>query len=235
MDRSCQPGDGPLRALGIGKSSIKNMMLEHLQRKGLDAPKVVEFNPWQWAAQNELAEAFFREISLALVKKDQTKDAKKRAATFAAYAAYLELGKHLITGVRPLLPTVLALAGILGISAGYVERALWLKPYVKLAGVAALVLAALTGWSAEFAEKAATAPGESGPREVWYLQLQAVEKFVDPAVLKNQFDKLKPQVQSESHVRAVRAFEQALERRRSGKPGGGTGSPKGKTHRVHSY
>src|SRR6476646_6600388 len=61
---------------GIGKSSIKNMMLEELRQKGTDAPKVVEFNPWQWAAQEKLAEAFFREISLALGKKDQSKEAK---------------------------------------------------------------------------------------------------------------------------------------------------------------
>jgi predicted KAP-like P-loop ATPase len=140
---------------GIGKSSIKNMMLERLQSKGIDAPKVVEFNPWQWAAQDKLAEAFFREVSLALGKKDQTKDAEKRAATFSAYAAYLTLGKHFITSIQPLLTTLLALAGILGISAGYVQQALWLKPYVKLAGVTLLALAGLTGWSAEFAEKAA--------------------------------------------------------------------------------
>ncbi len=108
------------------------MMLEHLRRKGADAPKVVEFNPWQWAAQDKLAEAFFREISLALGKKEQTNEAKKRAATFSAYAAYLKLGTHLITGIRPLLSTVLALTGIMGISVGYVQQASRLKANLRL-------------------------------------------------------------------------------------------------------
>lgn len=141
---------------GVGKSSIKNMMLEHLQRKGADAPRVVEFNPWQWAAQDKLAEAFFREVSLALGKIDRTKEAKKRAAIFSTYAAYLRLGTHVIAGIRPLLSTVLALAGIVGVSASYVQQALWVKPYIRIAGAGALVLAALTAWWAEFAEKVAT-------------------------------------------------------------------------------
>jgi predicted KAP-like P-loop ATPase len=141
---------------GIGKSSIKNMMLEYLGRDRKDGPKVVEFNPWQWAAQDKLAEAFFREVSLALGAKDGTKEDKKRAAAFSAYAAYLRLGTHLIAGIRPLLSALLVLAGVLGISAGYVQHALWLKPYVTIGGAIAILLAALTTWSAEFAEKLAT-------------------------------------------------------------------------------
>src|SRR5260221_5585953 len=72
---------------GIGKSSIKNMVLEHLRGRGADAPIIVEFNPWQWAAQDQLAAAFFREIGLALGKNDASEDAKRRADRFAAYAA----------------------------------------------------------------------------------------------------------------------------------------------------
>ena len=141
---------------GIGKSSIKNMMLEHLRKKGPNAPNVAEFAPWQWAAQEKLAEAFFREIALALGKKDETKDSKKRAEKFSAYAAYLKLGTHLITGIKPLLTTVLTLAGILGIG-GYIQGVSWLKPIIGLGGIVALALAAFTGWSADFAEKAAAA------------------------------------------------------------------------------
>jgi predicted KAP-like P-loop ATPase len=139
---------------GIGKSSIKNMVLEHLRGKGSIAPTVVEFTPWQWAAQDQLAQAFFREIALALGKKDEAKLAKRRADQFSAYAAYLKLGKHLMSGVRPLLATVLALAGGLGI-AGSIQRAVWLKPIVAAGGIIALALAGLTAWSTDFAEKAA--------------------------------------------------------------------------------
>lgn len=140
---------------GIGKSSIKNMILEHLERKRTDAPKVVEFNPWQWAAQDKLAEAFFREISLALGAKDGTKEDKKRAAAFTAYAAYLKMGTHLIAGIQPSLSGLLMLVGILGVSTGYVQQASWLKPWITAGGAVALLLGAFAAWSAEFAEKLA--------------------------------------------------------------------------------
>src|SRR5690348_17038020 len=56
---------------GSGKSSFKNMLLECLRDPHKAVPTIVEFNPWQWAAQDQLAEAFFREISIALGKKDR--------------------------------------------------------------------------------------------------------------------------------------------------------------------
>jgi predicted KAP-like P-loop ATPase len=141
---------------GIGKSSIKNMVLEHLRGKGPSAPTIVEFSPWQWAAQDQLAEAFFREIALALGKKDEAALAKRRADQFSAYAAYLKLGKHLMSGVRPLVAAVLALAAALGIG-GSIQNAPWLKPIIAAGGAIALALAALTAWSTDFVEKAANA------------------------------------------------------------------------------
>jgi predicted KAP-like P-loop ATPase len=61
--------------------------------------------------------------------------------------------------------------------------------------------------------------GDSGPREVWYIQLQAVEKFIDSAILLNRIEKLGPRAQTESEIRALKALNQALERRRRGKDG----------------
>ena len=140
---------------GIGKSSIKNMVLEHLYRGDPDIPSVVEFNPWQWAAQDQLADAFFREIALALGKKDDTKEAKERAERFSAYATYLKVGSHIASGVRPLLAFVVALAGLLGLGGGFLAS--WMKPYLALGGLLFLAFAAFIAWSSDFAEKAATA------------------------------------------------------------------------------
>lgn len=141
---------------GIGKSSIKNMVLEHLRRKGPDAPAIVEFTPWQWAAQDQMAEAFFREIGLALGKNDTSEDAKKRADRFAAYAAYLKVGSLVASGFRPLLASGFALAGFFGLSGAFLSAS-WMKPYLGVGGVVALALAAFIGWSADFAEKTAAA------------------------------------------------------------------------------
>jgi hypothetical protein len=63
---------------GIGKSSIKNMVVEHLRRNTAYAATIVQFTPWQWAAQDQISEAFFREIALALGKKDEAKKKKSK-------------------------------------------------------------------------------------------------------------------------------------------------------------
>jgi predicted KAP-like P-loop ATPase len=139
---------------GIGKSSIKNMVLEHLRRRGPDAPIVVEFNPWQWAAQDQLAAAFFREIGVALGKNDKSKDAKKRADRFAAYAAYLKVGSLVASGIRPLLASSFAVAGIFGLGGAFLNAS-WMKPYLGFGGVVALAFAGFLGWSADFADKTA--------------------------------------------------------------------------------
>ena len=141
---------------GIGKTSIKNMVLEDLRGGGPNAPTIVEFNPWQWAAQAQLAEAFFREISLALGKKDKSKKTKKLADTLSAYAAFLKVGTHIASGMRSLLASAAAVAGFFGLG-GVLLNASWVRPYMAVGGFIALAFAALIGWSADFAEKAASA------------------------------------------------------------------------------
>lgn len=45
---------------GSGKTSIKNMIVDALQKPTTKAPLVVEFNPWQWSGQEQLISAFLR-------------------------------------------------------------------------------------------------------------------------------------------------------------------------------
>ena len=52
---------------GSGKTSIKNMVVDDLQNYGEIIPEIVEFNPWQWASQQGLLEAFFREGSISFM------------------------------------------------------------------------------------------------------------------------------------------------------------------------
>jgi predicted KAP-like P-loop ATPase len=132
------------------------MVLEHLRGGGPDAPIIVEFTPWQWAAQDQLADAFFREIALALGKKDRTKEAKQRAEHLFAYAAYLKVGSHIASGIRPLLASAVAVAGFFGLG-GALLNASWMRPYMAVGGVIALAFAGFIKWSADFAEKAASA------------------------------------------------------------------------------
>src|SRR4051812_48912368 len=58
---------------GHGKSSVKNMILEHIRDLKSEAPyHFVDFNPWEWADTHQLGTAFFREIQTVLGKVDKS-------------------------------------------------------------------------------------------------------------------------------------------------------------------
>ena len=98
-------------AWGSGKSSIKNMVLESLRPiKSDPALTIIEFNPWQWSGQTQLAEAFFQEIGMILGRSDGSEDGKRRAAKWRTYGTYLTLGASLTKSLKILLP-VLGLPG----------------------------------------------------------------------------------------------------------------------------
>ncbi|NOT57438.1 MAG: AAA family ATPase, partial [Deltaproteobacteria bacterium] len=97
---------------GSGKSSVKNMILEALREQEQGCPLIVEFNPWQWAGQAQLAEAFFQEIGVVLGRSDTNGEGKERAAKWRAYGTYLTLGASLAKSLK----TVLPLLGIPGSS-----------------------------------------------------------------------------------------------------------------------
>jgi predicted KAP-like P-loop ATPase len=95
---------------GSGKSSVKNMVLQSLRSDEADCPLIVEFNPWQWSGQDQLAEAFFREIGLLLGRSDGSEDGKRRAARWRAYGTYLTLGASVAKSLKTILP-ILGLPG----------------------------------------------------------------------------------------------------------------------------
>src|SRR5689334_456173 len=54
---------------GIGKTSVKNLVLEELRMRGEEAPDLVEFNPWHWTGHDGLAAAFFKEVLAGLSRR----------------------------------------------------------------------------------------------------------------------------------------------------------------------
>lgn len=95
---------------GSGKSSVKNMVLQTLRSVEANCPLIIEFNPWQWSGQNQLAEAFFQEIGLVLGRSDGSEDGKRRAAKWRTYGTYLTLGASLAKSLKTILP-ILGLPG----------------------------------------------------------------------------------------------------------------------------
>lgn len=95
---------------GSGKSSVKNMVLQTLRSADPNCPLIIEFNPWQWSVQDQLAEAFFREIGLILDRSDASEHGKQRAAKWRTYGTYLTLGASLAKSLKAILP-ILGLPG----------------------------------------------------------------------------------------------------------------------------
>jgi hypothetical protein len=76
---------------GTGKTSIKNMITESLSSSQKDC-EIIEFNPWYWSGQEQLIEAFFREIGLKLGKKNTKTDL---ASKWNAYGKSLSFGGNI--------------------------------------------------------------------------------------------------------------------------------------------
>lgn len=98
---------------GSGKSSIKNMALSHLRQKDSLKPTIIEFSPWEWAAQEKITKAFFDEVSRAIGRQDKSEASKKTAEIFKKYGDYLAAGEAVLSETSSSIPIVLTfLAGI---------------------------------------------------------------------------------------------------------------------------
>ncbi|EOW9352846.1 P-loop NTPase fold protein [Vibrio cholerae] len=126
---------------GSGKSSIKNMALSRLEEISEDKPDVIEFSPWEWAAQDKITASFFQEISKSIGRTDKSKSGKKLAATLKKYGLYLNTGETLVTGFSAALPTLFVFATLIGVSGNFSDEA-WVK------NASASMLIVLGGWAA---------------------------------------------------------------------------------------
>jgi len=111
---------------GSGKSSIKNMAVSRLESLEKLKPDVIDFTPWEWAAQDKITASFFQEISSSVGRKDKSKSGKKLAATLKKYGRYLNTGESIVTGLSTALPTLFILATIVGIGGSFSDES-WVK------------------------------------------------------------------------------------------------------------
>lgn len=97
---------------GTGKSSVKNMALTYMNDK-TSKPMVIEFSPWEWAAQEKITKAFFNEISKSIGKENSSEKNKKLADSFKKYGNYLAASEVILASTSNSLPFVVsAIAGI---------------------------------------------------------------------------------------------------------------------------
>lgn len=128
---------------GAGKSSIKNMTVSKLEGLTENKPDIVEFSPWEWAAQEKITASFFQEISKSIGRIDKSKSGKKLAATLKKYGRYLTTGESVVTGLSAALPTLFVLATLAGVGGNFSDE-IWVKTTCTiLLGVVAAWAAAL--------------------------------------------------------------------------------------------
>ena len=142
---------------GSGKTSIKNMVLDTISENKKDSPLVVEYNPWQWSGQDQLAEAFFNEIAIALGKEEKGGRGKIRAAKWRAYGSFLKIGAFITTSVGSLIKWLLLFIAFVGIGNGLIIT----EPFKILSlviGIVAglLLIAIMFEWAGALSEKLAT-------------------------------------------------------------------------------
>ncbi|SPY99922.1 KAP P-loop domain protein [Pseudomonas luteola] len=125
---------------GSGKTSIKNMALELIKEKGDKKLNIIEFNPWEWAAQDQINTALFKEISKAIKLVDKTAEGKKLAASLTKYGKLLSASESVATKFYNYLP-ILAGATWFACLAPLFQDANWSKyTGVKLTVILSVVI-----------------------------------------------------------------------------------------------
>jgi predicted KAP-like P-loop ATPase len=165
---------------GSGKSSVKNLMLETLEFKGIAKPYVVEFNPWQWAEQDRLLQAFFDEIGVQLGKVN--KNTESLLSKWKMYQSYLKASTFIFDSLKRVSFFVLsAIAGINIIGLLFMKY-WWVKLLLFIVGTLAGILAIICNWGGVLFEKLVGAL--SARNEVKKKTLQQIKKELTDDLLK---------------------------------------------------
>jgi predicted KAP-like P-loop ATPase len=124
---------------GSGKSSIKNMALNELKKVDKHKPDIIEFSPWEWAAQDKITSSFFQEISLTIGLKDKSAEGKKLSKLLKKYGRYLNTGETITSGLASALPILFILATFFGIGGNF-SNEVWVK------NTSTVLLSLFAGW-----------------------------------------------------------------------------------------
>lgn len=133
---------------GAGKSSVKNMALTYMSNKA-SKPMIIEFSPWEWAAQEKITKAFFDEISKSIGKENTSDKFKKLASSFKKYGNYLSASEVILTSTSvsmPLILTAIAGIGFMNVILDYIQVDFDYSRIITLISTASVTLISLLSW-----------------------------------------------------------------------------------------
>jgi len=140
---------------GCGKTSIKNLLLESIAKQKEQRVEFADINPWQWAGQEQLAQAFFGQIGRSLKRSFDTEKWDKLSKKWKLYGAYLGVGSRLSEGTQQGISFLLAISLILVlVPAAFIGDTL--KTWFFYVGFIGAVLAAVLSWAQSFAQGLST-------------------------------------------------------------------------------
>jgi predicted KAP-like P-loop ATPase len=90
---------------GSGKSSIKNLLLNQLKTQGGEIT-ILEFSPWLISGQEQLIEAFFRDLWVKLRGSSDQENQRGAAKTLGKLSAYSGLLTHFTKAGATVLATI---------------------------------------------------------------------------------------------------------------------------------
>jgi predicted KAP-like P-loop ATPase len=112
---------------GVGKTSVKNLIVESLS---LDMkPRVLEFNPWEWAGRDQIQRAFFAQLTVLFGKVDPSAKGQKLVERLERYASILE-GVSIndnFTRVGELIAVFIGLVTLKTVSDTFIQLPDWLQ------------------------------------------------------------------------------------------------------------
>lgn len=121
---------------GSGKSSLKELIKNTISKTGSPPPIIVEFNPWEWAQQGKITEAFFAVIASELAQRGGGCD-KKLARGFRKLGEYFNTGSSLLSQIKDACISLVGICGLAG-ATGWLAKS---SPLMKLAAITAVFLA----------------------------------------------------------------------------------------------
>ena len=164
---------------GEGKSSVINLIKEQFDIKANDSdPTIIEFNPWAYANSSSLSFHFFNDIGSELkLKKAEPKDSDL-AKKLKLYSQLINLNNESKI-IKDILPQVVILFGILGISVSKIFNWIdlskaWVENALFLFGLTLLLLQFFSGILNKFAT---------------FIEIRNVSKDTSPQSLKREIIK----------------------------------------------